>query len=107
MNIPNNPGGVNLNTWISVGGFALTIGAGILAYQDAMTRSEMRHAEAERRIESLEVGRTVNADAIRTMQIANATASAETMALRREITELKADLREVAGLLREVKENGK
>lgn len=109
MNVPRNPGGVNLNTIISVGGFAIvlasfaaTVAGGWAALKQAEVRSEMRHAESERRIDALEAGEKANSDAIRDMQIARATATAESMALRREMGELKEDLRAAQSELREV-----
>lgn len=96
-----NTSSINLNTWISVAGFALTIGGGLMAYSSAEARSEMRHAEAERRIEALEIGRQVNSEAIRAIQIGNATAVAENSALRREMTELKSEIRALAELIRQ------
>lgn len=109
MNVPKNPGGVNLNTIISVGGFAImvagfgvTIGGGWAAMKQSETRSEMRHADSERRIDALELADRVATDAIRAIQIAGATTNAESTALRREIGELKENLRDMQAELREV-----
>jgi hypothetical protein len=101
MNVPRMSWEMNINTWISVAGFLLVMGGGYATYSAADARNEMRHNEAERRIEALEVGRQVNSDAIRAMQIANATAASEITALRRDINALNEQLHEVAVLLRQ------
>ncbi len=94
--------GTNINTWLSIAGFTLTIGTGYVALRDATVRSEMRDAEQDRRIDAIELAGEAAADAIKAIQIAGATANAESTALRREMGELKENLRDTQAELREV-----
>ena len=107
MNAPRMVWEMNVNTWVSIAGFLIVIGGGYATYSATEARNEMRHQDAERRIEVLEVGRQANADAIRAMQIASATSASEITALRRDINALNEQLHEVAVLLREVSEGKK
>lgn len=93
-------GGPNLNTFVTVAGFVITIGGGLVLYGAERAENQMRHAQTERRLELLESGRTVNSNAIQAAQVQVATMTSELGQVRRELAELKQDLRETLALLR-------
>lgn len=94
-----------ISSLISVIGFVLVITSGAMAYSAFKASSEARHAEAERRISVLE-GQMVNvSDVARLVQINSATANQELVALRRDLSDLKSDLRELIRILQPPRHN--
>jgi len=96
---------LSANSIVTVSGFLLTwiavsIG-GSMAYATFKAEITQKNGELERRVLTLE-GRTTEFDAaMRSSQIAGAANQAEMLALRRDLGDIKTELREVIRLLRQ------
>lgn len=105
MNRPKMTWEMNANSLVTVGGFVLTWAAALImggmTYVSFKTETVQRYLEVQRRIEVLEVRAEANANAIRAGQLQDASNASEMVALRRDLGEIKSELREVVRLLRE------
>jgi chromosome segregation ATPase len=96
---------LSANSIVTVSGFLLTWGvaaiAGSMAYATFKSEIAAKSQEIERRVIVLE-GRAEAADgALRQAQISSAASNAEMVALRRDLGDIKSELREVIRLLRQ------
>jgi hypothetical protein len=96
---------LSANSIVTVSGFLLTWGvaaiAGSMTYASFKAEITQRNSDMERRVITLESRAEASDNAIRAGQITDASNAAELSALRRDLSDIKTELREVIRLLRQ------
>ncbi len=109
--------GANINTWITLAGFALTLVVNAMSYQAFKTETEvwrkafaeeLRETKEERATDLMRVNTRIEAveRVANAQEVAAATASAQLTAVRESLAELKSAQAETNRLLRDVLSNG-
>lgn len=95
MAMTETPRGVNLNTLVTIGGFVVTIGVGVMVYGGERTENRLRHAESAAQIQALRDIQTALEQRLRATELMQASQSSDLRAIQSGVMRIEARLDKV------------